>query len=217
MDFINLTIDKLDNYIEHLNSLLYKNNLESFNEWATMVRGLINLIINNYNYPYMTIRINDFTEVIKNNWTEFENDNPFSLISELVSLIKNNYKPKKYKHSILIDYQNIILETYGLKEYVYKVPLNESLFKLKNDILVLKVYLPSNDRDSHAYINWLIYRLSKFNIHVNIDKQSSLLLQWENINKIVFNTDFKKDSLKKSVPLLVLATVLVVSGYVFRR
>ena len=226
MDYVNFGPDKFDGFILHLNKLEYKKGLSSFEKWGKAQRGIINLLINHFNYPYLTIRINELNICIKNSWNDFEEDNPFDIILELASFLKDDYKPKKYNHEILKIYQNIILETVGWKEYSYFIPEDESSFKLKNDTTVLQINLPSFEihrsrsaMDVGAYIDWLTYRLNQANIHVKYTKKDSLLRRWEKVNKLVSNIDNLKriDKFKKTaVPAIVLTGILIM-GYVLRR
>lgn len=216
MDYVNFGPEKFDGFILHLNKLEYKKGLSSFEMWGKAQRGIINLLINHFNYPYLTIRINELNTFIKNSWDEFEEDNPFDIILELASFLKGDYKPKKYNHNILKIYQNIILETVGWKEYSYFIPEDDSSFKLKNDTEVLQINLPSDKKDVEAYINWLIYRLNQVNINVKYTKKDSLLKRWEKVNKLVSNIKYLKkiDYIKKEVvPAIVLTGVLVI-GYI---
>ena len=213
MDYVNFGPEKFDGFILHLNKLEYDKDLSSFENWGKAQRGIINLLINHFNYPYLTIRINELNTFVKNSWDEFEQDNPFNIILELASFLKGDYKPKKYHHKILKLYQNIILETVGWKEYSYFIPEDESSFKLKNDTEVLQINLPSSQKDVAAYIDWLIYRLNQANIYVKYNKNDSLLKRWEKVNKIVSNIKYlkKMDYLKnKAVPAIVLTGILVI-------
>lgn len=218
MDYVNFGPEKFDGFILHLNKLEYNKDLSSFEKWGKAQRGIINLLINHFNYPYLTIRINELNTFVKNSWNEFEQDNPFDIILELASFLKGDYKPKKYNHNILKIYQNIILETVGWKEYSYFIPEDESSFKLKNDTEVLQINLPSNKKDVEAYINWLIYRLNQVNIYVKYTKKDSLIKRWEKVNKLVSNMKYLKkiDYIKKkAVPAIVLTGILVI-GYILK-
>jgi hypothetical protein len=219
MDYVNFGPEKFDDFILHLNKLEYKKDLSSFDKWGKAQRGIINLLINHFNYPYLTIRINELNVFVKESWNEFEEDSPFDIILELASFLKGDYKPKKYHHKILKIYQNMILETVGWKEYSYFIPEDESSFKLKNDTNVLQINLPSKEKDVGAYIDWLIYRLNQANIYVKYTKNDSLLRRWEKVNKLVSNIENLKriDKFKKAaVPAIVLTGILIMS-YVLKR
>ena len=141
-NIVNFPPEKFPEIINYIKSLKYQKSDEGYEQWGTCHRGLTNHLINNFNYPYLTYRINDYCDSIKKYWQEFSNNEPFDLLIELTDFINNNYKPKKYNHKILVKYQKFILETKGWLPYSYEVPKDDSIFKIRNDIFVLKINLP---------------------------------------------------------------------------
>ena len=65
MDYVNFGPDKFDDFIFYLNKLEYKKDLSSFDNWGKAHRGIINLLINHFNYPYLTMRVNELNAFVK--------------------------------------------------------------------------------------------------------------------------------------------------------
>lgn len=185
-EFSDLRISQMLNFIKVVKTKKYSSELSSYNEWGVLHRALMNYIINFTNYPYLVYRMNEYPIIIKKNWKEFNNDNPFNLLLEIIDYVfSNNIKKYEYNNSILIEYQNIIHETFGFKKYNLLIPENDNLLKIKNDHNVIKIYLPILTRDTLFYLKWLVCRLNKLKIKIKLNDKKSLIYNWGKIRKVL--------------------------------
>lgn len=217
-NLINFPPDKFTDFINQIKKFKYNKSDQGYDIWGQSHRGIVNHLINNYNFPYLTYRINDYCDLIKEHWNEYSNNEPFELILELANFINKDYKPNKYSHKILINYQKFILETKGWLPYSYKVPSNESLFRIRNDIFVLKVNLPYDTQENNAYINWIVFRIKKFDNKFRMDYDKSISNKWEYImNYLKKENEEKSFTINNKKTLLVIFGVLTVGRYLFTK
>ena len=217
-NLINFPPDKFTDFINQIKKFKYNKSDQGYDIWGQSHRGIVNHLINNYNFPYLTYRINDYCDLIKEHWDEYSNNEPFELILELANFINKDYKPNKYSHKILINYQKFILETKGWLPYSYKVPSNESLFRIRNDIFVLKVNLPYDTQENNAYINWIVFRIKKFDNKFRMDYDKNISNKWEYImNYLKKENKEKSFSINNKKTLLVIFGVLTVGRYLFTK
>ena len=216
-NIINFPPDKFSQYIEYIKTLKYNNSDESFDLWGKCHRGMVNHLINQFNYPYLTYRINDYCDIIKEYWKEFNNNEPYQLILELIDFINENYKPKKYSHNVLKKYQQFILEAQNWLPYSYEIPDNETLFKIYNDIFVLKINLPHETKENSAYINWIVFRIKKFNIKFKLNQDQKITDKWNDIIKYL-ETDNKEKFLtinNNNIMILSMLGIIIVGLNMF--
>ena len=213
IEFNNLNLSQIPKYIDHISEKkeLSKKDLK-FKDWGSLHRGLMNFIINHTSYPYLVTRMNEFPILIKKYWNEIE-DNPYNILSELLDFLFKVPKKNIYHHKILIEYQNVIHETFGLRKFTYFIPENDNIRKIKNDLNVVKIYLPTYTRDIKAYLIWLCNRMNNLNYNIKYQQQNSLINNWGKLYKRIN----KKPSNNNKLHGVIIVSLLILGKILIRR
>ena len=113
----------------------------------------------------------------------------------------------------MIEYQNVIHETFGLRKFTYFIPENDNIRKIKNDLNVVKIYLPTYTRDIKAYLIWLCNRMNNLNYNIKYQQQNSLINNWGKLYKRIN----KKPSNNNKLSGVIIVSLLILGKILIRR